>query len=66
MTPGGRARGVWPRRVQNPFYTNIVILHINSKVMKSRIQSCKNFAQGAIGGVGGGGGGVTRGKKVGS
>ena len=28
---------------QNPFCTNIVMLHIKSKVMKSRIQWCKKF-----------------------
>ena len=35
---GGRARGVWPRRVQNSFYTNIVKLYIKSNVIKHRIQ----------------------------
>ena len=44
---------MWPRRVQNPFCTNIVMLHI-----KSKIQWCKNFASWACPGV-------TRGKKVG-
>ena len=44
--------------VQNPFCTNIVMLHTKSKVMKSRIQWCKNFAPGACLGV-------TRGKKIG-
>ena len=43
---------------QNPFCTNIVMLHIKSKVMKSRIQWCKNFAPGVCLGV-------TRGQKVG-
>ena len=47
VTPGGRARGVWPQRVQNPFYTNIVMLHIKSKVMKSRIKWYQNSAPGA-------------------
>ena len=42
----------------NPFCANIVLLHIISKVMKSRIQWCKNFALGACLGV-------TRGQKVG-
>ena len=28
---------------QNPFCSNIIMLHIKSKVMKSRIQWCKNF-----------------------
>ena len=37
----GQGQGGWPQRVQNPFYTNIVMLHIKSKVMKSRIQWCK-------------------------
>ena len=32
-------------------YTNIVMLHIKSKVMKSRIQWCKHFAPGACLGV---------------
>ena len=50
---------VWPRRVQNPFCPNIVMLHIKSKVMKRRIQWCKNFVPGACLGV-------TRGQKVGS
>ena len=47
---------MWPRRVQNPFCTNID-MRIKSKIMKSRIQWW-----------GGGGGaclGVTRGQKVG-
>ena len=43
---------------QNPFCTNIVMLHIKSKVMKRRIQWCKNFAPRACLGV-------TRGEKVG-
>ena len=38
--------------------TNIVMLHIKSKVMKSRIQWCKKFALGVCLGV-------TRGQKVG-
>ena len=58
MIPGGRTRGVWPQRVQNPFCTNIVMLHIKSKVIKIRIQWCKYFAPGACLGV-------TRGQKVG-
>ena len=37
-----------PRRVQNLFCTNIVMLHIKSKVIKSRIQWCKNFATGGM------------------
>ena len=49
---------MWPRKVQNPFSTIIVMLHIKSKVMKTRIQWCKNFAPGACLGV-------TRGQKVG-
>ena len=28
---------------QNPFCSNIIMLHIKSKVMKSRVQWCKNF-----------------------
>ena len=44
--------------IQNPFCINIVMLHIKSKVMKSRIQWCKHFALGACLGV-------TRGQKVG-
>ena len=51
VTPGGRTRGMWPLRVQNPFCTNIVMLQIKSKVMKSKIQWCKNFAPGACLGV---------------
>ena len=43
---------------QNPFCTNIVMLHIKSKVKKSRIQWCKHFAPGACLWV-------TRGQKVG-
>ena len=39
---------------KNPFCTNIVMLHIKSKVMKSGIQGCKNFARG-----GGGWGGMS-------
>ena len=42
---------------QNPFCTNIVMLHIKSKIMK-RIQLCKHFVPGACLGV-------TRDKKVG-
>ena len=51
----GQGQGVWPKRVQNP---NIVMLHIKSKAIKSRIQWCKYFAPGACLGV-------TRGQKVG-
>ena len=49
VTPGGRARGVLPPKGPKSisFCTNIVMLHIKSKVMKSRIQWCKNFAPGA-------------------
>ena len=36
---------------QNPFCTNIVVLYIKSKVMKSRIRWCKTFALGACPGV---------------
>ena len=32
---------------QNPFCTNIVMLHTKSKAMKNRIQWCKNVAPGA-------------------
>ena len=52
VTPGGRARGVWPptptpKAPQNSFCTNIVMLYIKLKVMKSRIQWCKKkFAPG--------------------
>ena len=56
--PFGQDLGVWPRRVQNLFCANIVMLHIKLKVMKSRIQWCKHFAPGAFMGV-------TRGQKVG-
>ena len=41
---GVQGQGIW---LQNPFCTNIVMLHIKSKVMKSRIQWCNNFAPGA-------------------
>ena len=50
MTPEGGARGVAPRG-PNSFCTNIVMLHIKSKVMKSRIQWCKTFTLGACIGV---------------
>ena len=53
MQPLRQGHGVWPR-----FCTNIVILHIKSKVMKSRILWCKNFALEARLGI-------TRGQKVG-
>ena len=43
---------------QNPFCTIIVMLHIKSKIMKSRIQWCKNLSPGACLGF-------TRGQKVG-
>ena len=48
VTPGDRARGCGPRRVQNPFCTNIVMLRIKSKVIKSKIQWCKYFAPGHV------------------
>ena len=56
--PWGQGQGMWPRRVQNLFCTNKVILHITSKVMKSRIQWCKHYAPEACLGV-------TRGQKIG-
>ena len=38
---------MWSQMVQNQFCTNfVVMLHIKSKVMKSRIQRCKNFVPG--------------------
>ena len=55
---GAGPGGVAPERVKNPFCTNIVMLRIKSKVMKSRIQWCKKFAPGAYLGV-------TTGQKVG-
>ena len=55
MTPGDGAPGVWAK---DSSCTNIVMLHIKSKVMKSRIQWCKKFARG------GGMLEVTRGQKV--
>ena len=58
VTPGGRARGCGPKGSKNLFCTNIIMLHIKSKVMKSRIQWCKNFA---LGGMSGG----HKGQKVG-
>ena len=58
MTPEGRARGVVAPNGQNPFCSNIIMLQIKSKVMKSRIQWSKNFAPGACLGI-------TRGQKVG-
>ena len=61
MTPGGRAGGgggCGARRVQNSFCTNIVMLHIELKVIKSRIQWCKKCCPGACLRV-------TRGGKVG-
>ena len=57
MTPGEQGQGGMAPLGQNQFCTNIVMLHIKSKVMKSRIQWCKNFAPGACLGV-------TRGQKV--
>ena len=36
------------RRVQNSFCTNIVMLHTKSKIMKIRIQWCKNFCPGGM------------------
>ena len=47
--PFGQDQRDVARRVQNPFCTNIVMLYIKSKVMKSRIQGER----------GGGGGGQT-------
>ena len=50
VTPWGRARGGGVGgggRVQYQFCTNIVMLHIKSKVMKSKIQWGKHFAPGA-------------------
>ena len=58
MCPWGQGQvGVAPIG-QNPFCTNIVMLHIKSKVMKSKILWCKTFDPGACLGV-------TRGQKVG-
>ena len=63
MEGGGRGQGQGQGGVapmsQNPFCTNI--LHIKSKVMKGRIQWCKNFV------LGGGGAclAVISGQKVG-
>ena len=51
ILPLGAGPGGGPRRVQNPFCTNIVMLHIKSKVMKNRIQWCKHFAPGACLGI---------------
>ena len=45
MNSGGRARDV-ALMGQNSFCTNIVMLHIKSKVKKSRIQWCTHFASG--------------------
>ena len=56
--PWGQSQGVWSRRVQTSFCTNIVMLHIKLKIMKNRLQWCKNFALGACLRV-------TRGQKVG-
>ena len=51
VSPGGRASrgGVAPKGSKSILYK--VMLHIKSKVMKSRIQWCKNFAPGACLGV---------------
>ena len=59
VTSGGRTRaeGMVPNS-QNLFCSNIIMLHIKSKVMKSRIQWCKTFAPGICLGV-------TKGQKVG-
>ena len=46
--PLGQGQEHVASKVQNPFCTNIVMLHIKSKAMKSRIQWCKNFAQGHV------------------
>ena len=46
MTPGGRARGCGLDGSKSILY--IVMLHIKLKVMKSRIQWCKNFAPGDV------------------
>ena len=46
-----------PKGPKNLFCTNIVMLHIKSKVMKSKIQWCKHFAPACLG--------VTRGQKLG-
>ena len=50
--PWGQGQGMWLRRVQNPLGTNIVLLHIKSKVMKSRIRAGPRRSE-----DGGGGGG---------
>ena len=47
LHPGAGPGGV-ARRGQNPFCTNIDMLHIKSKVMKSRIQLCKILPRGRV------------------
>ena len=55
--PGGQGQqGVASKGPKSILY--IAMLHLKSKVMKSRMQWCKSFAQGACLGV-------TRGQKVG-
>ena len=46
VTPGGRAMGCGPKESKTHF-VQTVMLHIKSKVMKSRIQRCKTFTLGA-------------------
>ena len=48
MTPGGQDQGGVAPMGQNSFCTNIVMLHIKSKVLKSKIQWCNNFAPGHV------------------
>ena len=48
ILPLGAGPGVWPRRVQNPFCTNIVMLHIKSKVIKSRDTVMQKFYLGGM------------------
>ena len=50
MSPLGAGPGCVAPMGQNPFCTNIVMLHIKLKVMKSKIQWCKNFAPGDMSG----------------
>ena len=47
VTHGGRVRCVWPRWVKKPACISIMMLHIKSKVMKSRIQRCNVLLRGA-------------------
>ena len=47
---GAGLGGVAPKGPKSILYKHIVMLHIKSKVMKSRIQWFKNFAQGMSGG----------------